>query len=99
MSNTTCGICGEEFVSPSQLESHWAGHAVRPVKENPLSYLLVLPDGITSGRFEAAEAFADAYAELRKKHPCTRFDYFPFAYKTDSEGKESALTAILAIIH
>lgn len=93
-----CEICKDEFVTQSELASHWAGHAVRPVKEDPLSYLLVLPDGVAEGRFEAAEAFADAYAELRERHPDRRFDYFPFAYKIDHGINESALTAILAVV-
>ena len=93
-----CGICGKECAGLSELADHYASHAVRPVKENPLSYLLVLPDGVTEGRHEAAEAFADAYLELRCLHPDKRFDYFPFAYKIDHGIKESALTAILAVV-
>lgn len=92
-----CEICGEEFANPMQLESHWASHAVRPVKGSSLSYLLCLPDGITSGRYEAAEAFADAFAELKQKHPDKQFNFFPFSYKTEGQGKDPALDAILAI--
>lgn len=92
-----CSICGAKFAGSMQLESHWAEHAVRPVKEDPLSYLLCLPDGITAGRYEAVEAFVEAYGELKQKHPDVQFSFFPFAYKTDSEVNESALTTILAI--
>jgi hypothetical protein len=92
-----CEICGAEFATAMQLESHWAGHAVRPVKTSPLSYLLCLPDGITPGRYEAAEAFADAYVELSQMHLDRRFNFFPFSYKTDDGGKNPALNAVLAI--
>ena len=92
-----CEICGEEVADVSAMESHWAGHAVRPVKKDPLSYLLVLPDGITKGRYEAAEAFVDAYAELKQKHPYVQFNFFPFSFKGLDGGKDPALESILAI--
>jgi hypothetical protein len=94
-----CNICGNNFDTTTELESHWGGHAVRPVKQSPLSYLLCLPDGITSGRHEAAVAFADAFVELKQKHPDVQFYFFPFSYKTEGEGKDPALDAILAIAH
>lgn len=92
-----CDVCGEEFARIDSMESHRACHGVLPVKRNPLSYLVVLPDGITSGRMEAAEAFADGYAELARKHPDTRFDFFPFSYATEGQGCDPALQALLAV--
>lgn len=92
-----CDICGEEVANVPAMESHWAGHAVRPMKENPLSYLLVLPDGITEGRYEAAEAFVDAYAELKQKHPEVQFNFFPFSFKGLHDEGNLALVSILAI--
>jgi hypothetical protein len=92
-----CDDCGKEFPDLDALDSHVAGHAVRKVRECPLSYLLVLPDGVTTGRWEAADAFVDAYSELREKHPQTKFNYLPFSYKTYGDGKDPALDAILAI--
>lgn len=91
-----CQICGEEFLHPMQLESHWAGHSLRPVTENS-SYLLCLPDGVTPGSFEAAEAFVEAHEELKREHPDIQFHFFPFSYKTAGNGKDPALAAILAI--
>ena len=93
-----CEICGEEVAGGVlEMDSHWAGHAVRPVKKNPLSYLLVLPDGVTEGRYQAAEVFVDAYAELKQKHPDVQFNFFPFSFKGLDGGKDSALVSILAI--
>ena len=91
-----CPICKEEFSKRSELESHDAGHLVRPVEGKILSYILVLPDGVRSGRYEAAEAFSEAFTELRKKHPGMSFDFLPFSYASDN-GKFSGLNAILAI--
>lgn len=93
-----CKICGEEVVGGVlEMENHWSGHAVRPVKNDPLSYLLVLPDGITEGCYEAAEAFVDAYAELKQSHPDVQFNFFPFSFKSLDNGKNPALASILAI--
>ncbi len=92
-----CDICDAMFAGPRQLGDHWATHAVRPVKKEPLSYILCLPDGITAGRYEAVEAFVDAYAELKQKHPDVQFNFFPFAYKTDEKGREPVLETILAV--
>ena len=91
-----CGICEQTFISAEERDSHDASHAVRPVREKPLSYLLVLPDGVTVGRFQAAVAFANAFEELRQMHPARDFTFFPFSYKT-VEGEDPALDSILAI--
>lgn len=94
----TCDICGIECATAHELDSHWAGHAVRPVSSNnPLSYILCLPDGVCPGRYEAAEAFARAAAELKGLHPDVEFNFFPFAYVTDPKGRDPVLTTILAI--
>lgn len=86
-----CGICGEEFNSSRELVGHDAGHIVRPVTEEPLVMVLNLPDGVTEGRYAAAEAFADGIKELRAAHPGKKFQYVPFTYKS------GYLTAMLAI--
>ena len=90
-----CPICKEEFGKRSELESHDASHLVRPIEGKILSYLLVLPDGVRPGRYEAAEAFSEAFAELRQKHPGTSFDFLPFSHTSDNS--RSGLNAILAI--
>lgn len=95
MSKHVCEICGKEFKTINQIESHWASHRVLPVAKEPLSYTLVLPDGVTAGRHEAAEAFAKAYAELKEKHPEKKFHLLPFSYRED-EG-DIDLIAILAV--
>lgn len=92
-----CEICKAEFPTVMELENHWSGHSVRPVKERPLSCLLCLPDGVTSGRYSAAEAFVDAFAELQRSHPDRQFYLLPFSYTTAEEGRGPALSAILAI--
>lgn len=94
-----CMICGKEFSNDSALNSHWTEHAVRPVKKDPLSYLLILPNGIVSGSYEAAQAFADAYAELTLMHPDVQFNFFPFSFNGFSRyGEEHRdLNSILAI--
>lgn len=90
-----CDICGEEFESVLQLEAHSGGHKVRPVQESPLVVLLVLPDGCTPGKWQAATAFAEAVQELRGRYPGVRFQYVPFSYV---DGKfDPALRAMLAI--
>lgn len=86
-----CPWCPAELETHSALESHEAGHKVRKVSEVPLTYLLVLPDGCTPGRWEAAEAFAAAVAELRQQHN-RPFQLIPFSY-----DKGGGLSAILAV--
>lgn len=86
-----CGICGKEFETSSKLTSHDAGHIVRPVSQNPLTLMLTLPDGVSAGRWAAAEAFTEGVQELRETYPGRIFQYVPFTY---SDGY---LTAMLAI--
>lgn len=88
-----CSFCPAEFGMHSELESHEAGHKVKKVSDVPLTYLLDLPDGCTPGRWEAAVAFAEVVAELRKSHS-RPFQFVPFSYSTDG-----GLEAILAIGH
>jgi len=92
-----CDICGDTFNRRTELDSHDAGHTVRPVSASPLSYLLCLPDGVTPGRYKAAEAFAGAFAELATAHPGQKFNFFPFSYAVGGHGGDTALDAILAI--
>lgn len=101
-----CAWCPAEFSTNSQLESHEAGHKVKKVSDNPPTYLLVLPDGCTPGRWEAAEAFAEAVAELRQACPEADFQFVPFSYVSATmrgmlPGAASNVTldAILAIQH
>ena len=92
-----CDTCDREgFANWQQLINHEAAHSIRRVRKNPLSYLLVLPNGVTPGRYEAAGAFVDSYVELKEKHPDIPFHFFPFSYETEHRGKP-ALNAILAI--
>lgn len=86
-----CPWCPAEFETHSALESHEAGHKVKKVADTPLTYLLVLPDGCTPGRWEAAVAFAEAVGELRQKHD-RPFQFVPFSY-----DKDGGLDAILAV--
>ncbi len=63
------------------------------VRENPIALILNLPDGCTAGRFEAAEAFVELVAEVRRRYPNTEFQYLSFSYA----GEQPALSTILAI--
>jgi hypothetical protein len=98
-----CPWCTEEFETHSALESHEAGHRVKKVVDDPLTFLLVLPDGCTPGRWEAAEAFAEAVAELRQACPDVEFQFVPFSHEWVPRGSSSlspadiAVTSILAI--
>lgn len=99
-----CSWCPAEFSTNSQLESHEAGHKVKKVADNPLTFLLVLPDGCTPGRWEAAVAFAEAVAELRQTYPNVDFQFVPFSdVSTTKSGMlpgaaaDIATDAILAI--
>lgn len=85
-----CSWCPAEFTTHGELESHEAGHKVKKVSDVPLTFLLVLPDGYTPGRWEAAKAFAEAVEELRQQHD--RFQFIPFSY-----DKNGGLDAILAV--
>ncbi len=86
-----CEICGKKFNEGRTLDIHDMEHNVRPVSKVPLTVILRLPDGITQGKWAAAEAFSDCIRELREMYPGRRFQYVPFRYECDS------LTAILAI--
>lgn len=88
-----CSFCPEEFATHQELESHEAGHKVKRVSDAPLTYLLVLPDGCTPGRWEAAEAFSEAVAELYDQHPGIPFQFVPFSMSQD--GGADALLAIV----
>ena len=70
------------------------------VSENPLTFLITLPDGCTPGRFESAEAFGFAIKAINfvqfensafiGEVP-NSFQFVPFKYE------EGALTSMLAI--
>lgn len=70
---------------------------IRVVREEPLTLLLKLPDGCTPGRWEAVEAFAEIFAEVRMRYPGKNFQRLPFSFSTYSDGTDPALDAILAI--
>lgn len=65
------------------------------VRDEPLTLILKLPDGCTTGRWEAAEAFAEIIAEMNNRHPGKMFQFLPFAFETSGSG--SALSAMLVI--
>lgn len=67
------------------------------VREEPLMLLVNLPGGYAPGRSEAADAFGEIIASLRKKYPGKSFQYLPFSYATPRDGTDPALNAILAV--
>ncbi|MBI2098041.1 MAG: hypothetical protein HYT49_00025 [Candidatus Wildermuthbacteria bacterium] len=67
------------------------------VRAELLTLMLKLPDGCTPGRWEAAEAFAEIIAEMRKRHPSKTFQLLPFSYDTLEDGTNPAISAVLAI--
>ena len=87
----TCEICGKKFETGEELDGHDAGHIVRPVSKNPLMAMMTLPDGISEGRWESADAFSEGVKELYEKYPHRTFQFVPFTYKN------GYLTAMLAI--
>lgn len=70
---------------------------VNVIQVEPLTLVLKRPDGCTSGSHEAAEAFAESIAALRKGYPGRKFQLLPFSYRTCANGVDPALDAILAI--
>ncbi|MDB5244547.1 MAG: hypothetical protein JWN18_417 [Parcubacteria group bacterium] len=70
---------------------------VSVVSHVPLVLVLSLPDGCTSGRWEAAESFAASITRARQLYPGRQFQFIPFSYKTDGDGKDPALETMLAI--
>lgn len=89
-----CAECGAEFSTLLEFENHNNNaHRVLTVSKNPLIMLLNLPDGCSPGRWEAAEAFAEAIAELRQKHLGQHFQFLPFSLEANGGG----LNAILAV--
>jgi hypothetical protein len=67
------------------------------VRDEPLTFILKLPDGCTTGRWKAAEAFAEIIAEMRSRYPGKTFQLLPFAFETS--GSSSALSSVLAIVN
>ncbi len=84
-----CGECNARFDTNLELEQHF--HIVNTVRRGSV-YLLLLPDGCTPGRWEAAKAFAEALVELRQKCPNKQFQFVPF------DHSEGAVNSILAIV-
>ncbi|MBI2637352.1 MAG: hypothetical protein HYW88_00490 [Candidatus Sungbacteria bacterium] len=84
-----CVECGAKFDTNLELGQHF--HAVLTVSPRS-AYLILLPDGCTPGRFEAAQAFAEAIVELKQKCPRKEFQLIPFGH---SKG---ALNSILAVV-
>lgn len=72
-----CEECGEEFRTQREWVAHCDGHHVKMVTADPLVLVIDLPDGCTPGRWEAAEAFAENVAELRRRFPGKRFQFVP----------------------
>ncbi len=68
---------------------------VQVVSEEDGVYLIVLPDGVTPGRREAAEKFAEAVANLRARAPGCSFSFTPFDYESSKES--SGVTSWLAV--
>ena len=70
---------------------------IAKVRDEPITLMLKLPDGCTPGRWEAAEAFAEIIAEMRKRYPGKTFQLLPFNYDTPKDGTDPALSAVMAI--
>ena len=68
---------------------------IKVVKEYPLILLLRLSDGVSEGRWDAAENFAELFAEVRIQCPNIQFQFIPFTNKTG--GNCTAGTARRAI--
>lgn len=88
-----CRECDAKFTENRELTNHEDTHHVLTVAREPFVMLLNLPDGCTPGRWEAADAFVQAIAELQQKHPRRNFQFLPFSFNASSGG----LDAILAI--
>ena len=69
------------------------------VRGEPLTLLLKLPDGCDAGRWEAAVAFGEIVAELRRRYPGKTFQLLPFSFyqNTIEILNAPALAAMLAI--
>ena len=68
---------------------------VQVVSEEDGVYLIVLPDGVTPGRREAAEKFAEAVAKLHVIAPGCSFSFTPFDYESSKEYR--GVTSWLAV--
>ncbi len=89
-----CNECGKELRSNKEANDHF--HAVTTVSKEDRVYLINLPDGCAPGRWEAAEAFAEAVAELRTKCPSKSFTFTPFDHEK-STGGHGGIDSWLAI--
>lgn len=69
--------CPQESLGQSEL--------VRVVSEKDGVYMIVLPEGVTPGRWEAAEEFAKAVAILHAKAPGCAFVFTSFDYESTAE--------------
>ena len=73
---------------------------INVVREDPLTLALTIPDGCGPGRWEAAVAFAEVFAEVKSRYPHRTFQYIPFSYESILWGGSRsghALNVILAI--
>jgi hypothetical protein len=66
------------------------------VRDEPLTLVLKLPDGCTPGRWEAAEAFGEIIAEMRRRYPGKSFQLLPFSYVAP-DGANPAIGVVLAV--
>lgn len=66
------------------------------IKETPLVVQICLSDGVTEGRNEATEDFAEGIEALCQEYPGRQFQFLPELYRT-LEGEDPALVSVLAI--
>lgn len=90
------------FSYPQLLENRSIVLLNEEAGERPSRFLIKFPDGggIAAGRLEAAEHFANAFAELESRFGGRTFRFIPFSHtimQDDDGPSESAVDAYLAI--
>lgn len=93
----TCPECNQSFSAEEESKKHF--HAVTRMSETPLSYLLVISPGIRLGSADGVRSMAEAFKELKEKHPEKKFRFFEYTYAggADSSGSYQYLESLMAI--
>lgn len=87
----SCVECDAKFNTEEELKKHF--HAVNTVGSGV--YLLVIPENVNPGTWEAAQAFERAIAGLKTKCPGKNFQFINFLFSSSQSG--SGLSAIMAV--
>lgn len=96
--STYCVECDATFSSEDEKNKH--SHVINTLDSG--DFLLLIPNSVQTGTWEAAQAMTKAINELKDKHPDKKFQFVPFAYSGSSVGNSGTFNqgtyALLAIV-